>query len=75
MRPLRSMRSTTVPLAGYEVKGVDDAKLSKGLSGLIGVTLTFGIGMIVFGLLVRRNRGDSSSDRRPGRERHRPLPE
>jgi cobalt/nickel transport protein len=43
------------PVAGYAVKGVDNEKLSKGLSGIIGVTLTFGIGMILFGLLVRRN--------------------
>jgi len=43
------------PVAGYAVEGVDDAKLSKGLSGIIGVTLTFGLGMILFGLLVRRN--------------------
>ena len=43
------------PLAGYAVKGVDDANLSKGLAGIIGVTMTFGIGLILFGLLVRRN--------------------
>ena len=43
------------PVAGYAVKGVDDAKLSKGLSGIIGVTMTFGIGLVLFGLLVRRN--------------------
>lgn len=44
------------PLAGYAVKGVDNQKLSKGLSGIIGVSMTFGIGMILFGVLVRRNR-------------------
>ena len=43
------------PLAGYAVEGVDDAKLSKGLSGIIGVALTFGIGMVIFGLIVRRS--------------------
>jgi hypothetical protein len=43
------------PVAGYAVEGVDDPKLSKGLSGAIGVVMTFGIGMILFGLLVRRN--------------------
>lgn len=32
------------PLAGYGVGGVHDAKLSKGLSGIIGVTLTFAVG-------------------------------
>jgi 2-hydroxychromene-2-carboxylate isomerase len=51
------------PVAGYAVKGVDDAKLSKGLSGIIGVTMTFGIGLILFGLLVRRNhRAPSPTD-------------
>ena len=43
------------PVAGYAVKGVRDERLSKGLSGIIGVTMTFGIGLILFGLLVRRN--------------------
>lgn len=32
------------PLAGYGVDGVENAKLSKGLSGVIGVTLTFAVG-------------------------------
>ena len=39
------------PLAGYGVKGVDDEKLSTGLAGIIGVAVTFGIGMVLFGLL------------------------
>ena len=50
------------PVAGYAVKGVDNEKLSKGLSGIIGVTMTFGIGMILFGLLVRRNDRVPTSD-------------
>jgi hypothetical protein len=37
------------PLAGYAVKGVDDERLGKGLSGLIGVLLTFGVGLALFG--------------------------
>ena len=41
------------PLAGYGVEGVENESLSKGLAGIIGVAITFGIGMIVFGLLVR----------------------
>ncbi|MFN8232865.1 MAG: PDGLE domain-containing protein [Actinomycetota bacterium] len=41
------------PLAGYGVEGVENQSLSKGLSGIIGVAITFGIGMIIFGLLVR----------------------
>lgn len=39
------------PLAGYGVEGVDDEGLSTGLSGVIGVAITFGAGMILFGLL------------------------
>lgn len=45
------------PVANYSVKGVDDSRLSTALSGLIGVLLTFGIGLGLFGLL-RRNRSD-----------------
>lgn len=39
------------PLADYGVDGVDDESLSTGLAGIIGVAITFGIGMILFGLL------------------------
>ncbi|GIU98698.1 MAG: hypothetical protein KatS3mg014_0314 [Actinomycetota bacterium] len=39
------------PLAGYAVKGVEDQRLSTGLSGVIGVIVTFGAAMILFGLL------------------------
>ncbi len=52
------------PLAGYAVKGIDNENLSKGLSGIIGVALTFGIGMVIFGMVVRRN--DVTSATRSG---------
>jgi hypothetical protein len=39
------------PVAGYQVKGVDDQRLSKGLSGVIGVLLTFGLGLGLFALI------------------------
>jgi hypothetical protein len=39
------------PLADYGVEGVEDEGLSTGLSGLIGVIVTFGASMIVFGLI------------------------
>ena len=43
--------------ADYGVKGVEDEGLATGLSGLVGVVLTFGVGMILFGLIrVRRSR-------------------
>ena len=43
------------PLAGYGVDGVHDSKLSKGLSGVIGVALTFAIGYGVL-MIVRLSR-------------------
>ena len=36
------------PLAGYAVKGVNGDRLSTGISGLIGVLVTFGIGLALF---------------------------
>jgi hypothetical protein len=49
------------PLADYGVEGVQDERLSTGLAGVIGVIITFGAGMILFGL-IRMQR-----DRRGGR--------
>jgi hypothetical protein len=46
------------PLAGYTVKGVDNARLSTGLSGLIGVLVTFGLGLALFALVRSRRSGD-----------------
>jgi hypothetical protein len=43
------------PLADYGVDGVDNAKLSTGLAGIIGVTVTFALGYGVL-LLVRAAR-------------------
>ncbi len=43
------------PLAGYSVEGVGNGKLSKGLSGIIGVALTFAVGYGVL-TLVRVSR-------------------
>ena len=39
------------PLADYAVKGVDNERLSTGLSGLVGVLITFGVGLGLFALL------------------------
>jgi hypothetical protein len=45
------------PLTDYAVEGVDDEGLSTGLAGIIGVAITFGLGMIVFGAIrAMRNR-------------------
>jgi PDGLE domain len=44
------------PLADYSVKGVGNQRLSTGLAGLIGVLVTFGLGLAVFALLRMRSR-------------------
>lgn len=48
------------PTAGYEVRGVDDDRLSTGLAGVIGVAITFAVagGLL---LVVRRRRAAGSS--------------
>jgi len=52
------------PLAGYEVEGVDDGSLSTGVAGIVGVALTFGAAMILFGALrVATRRSDGGADR------------
>jgi PDGLE domain len=43
------------PTAGYEVRGVDDDRLSTGLAGVIGVAVTFAVAGGVM-LMVRRAR-------------------
>ena len=45
------------PLADYAVKGVDNERLSTGLSGLIGVLITFGVGLGLFALVRARRSG------------------
>jgi cobalt/nickel transport protein len=39
------------PVADYSLRGVDDERVGTGIAGLIGVTLTFGIGTLIFGVL------------------------
>ena len=36
------------PLADYGVRGVDDEGTSTGLAGIIGVVVTFGVGLLLF---------------------------
>ena len=54
------------PLAGYAVKGVNGDRLSTGISGLIGVLVSFGIGLALFALLraVRSGGHDRSEPTR-----------
>ncbi|HEY6567551.1 MAG TPA: PDGLE domain-containing protein [Actinomycetota bacterium] len=44
------------PLADYGVEGIDDEGLSTGLSGIIGVVVTFGIGVLIFAIFSNRKR-------------------
>jgi hypothetical protein len=55
------------PLAGYAVKGVSNDRLSTGISGLIGVLVTFGIGLALFAVLraMRSGRDRSKPTRAP----------
>ena len=47
------------PVADYAVRGVDDKRISTGLSGVIGVLITFGVGLGAFGLMrLRREAQD-----------------
>lgn len=39
------------PVAGYEVDGVDDDRMSTGVAGVIGVLVTFGLGAGAFAVL------------------------
>ena len=41
------------PLADYGVEGVDNARVSTGLAGLIGVAATFAVGFGVFAVIKR----------------------
>ena len=48
------------PLADYGISGIDNEFLSTGLSGVLGVLVTFGIGAGVFWLVRRRGAGKDS---------------
>ena len=50
------------PLAGYAVKGVNSDRLGTALSGLIGVLVTFGVGLTLFALLRAMRSGHDRSE-------------
>ncbi|HET6715389.1 MAG TPA: PDGLE domain-containing protein [Actinomycetota bacterium] len=53
------------PLAGYGVEGVGDESLGTGLSGIIGVAITGGIALVLFGIVhARRPRSEDDHDAR-----------
>lgn len=49
------------PLADYGIAGIDNPYLSTGLSGVLGVLVTFGLGAGVFWLVRRRTPAAASS--------------
>ena len=55
------------PLAGYAVKGVGNDRLSRAISGLVGVLVTFGIGLALFALLRTMRSGSGAKDAAPTR--------
>jgi cobalt/nickel transport protein len=59
------------PLADYTVRGVGNERLSTGLSGVIGVLVTFAVGAGVFALFRRRSgaRDDARDGARGGGDR------
>jgi cobalt/nickel transport protein len=50
------------PLADYGIRGIDNEFLSTGLSGVLGVLITFGIGAGIFWLVRRRRAPDGPPD-------------
>jgi cobalt/nickel transport protein len=50
------------PLADYAVSGVDNERLSTGLAGVLGVTITFAFGLGLFALVRRRDRAPQQSE-------------
>ena len=53
------------PLAEYGVDGVEDESLSTGLAGIVGVAITFGIALLLFGIFhARRPKADGASQTR-----------
>lgn len=51
------------PVAGYSVRGVDEEPLGKAVSGVIGVLVTFGVGLGLFALLRSRGAGSRAPSR------------
>ncbi|MER5703588.1 PDGLE domain-containing protein [Micromonospora sp. NPDC002296] len=57
------------PLADYGIRGMDNDFLSTGLSGVLGVLLTFAVGGGVFWLLRRRGPGQGAGHTTGGGDR------
>jgi cobalt/nickel transport protein len=53
------------PLADYAVRGIDDPYLSTGLSGVLGVLVTFGVGAGAFWVVRRRTHAEARPSTSP----------
>jgi hypothetical protein len=53
------------PVADYEVRGVDDGRLSGGLAGVLGVVVTLVVGGVLFRIVRGGSRRDAAADREP----------
>lgn len=56
------------PLADYGIKGIDNEYLATGLSGALGVLITFGIGAGVFWLVRRRSPDPADTEKGTGND-------
>jgi len=53
------------PLADYGIDGMEDESLSTGLAGIVGVAITFGLALLLFGIFhARRPTADGTPQTR-----------
>ena len=50
------------PVAGYEVEGVENTGISRALSGVLGIALTFLVGAGVFAVVRRRGAREAGGE-------------
>ena len=54
--------SDDLPFAGYATRGVENARLSRGIAGIVGATLVFVLAGGLFVLVRRRDDSDTAGD-------------
>jgi cobalt/nickel transport system permease protein/cobalt/nickel transport protein len=57
-----SHASEDSPFAGYATRGVEDARLSRGVAGVVGATLVFVLAGGLFLVVRRRDQADTDGD-------------
>jgi len=55
------------PLAGYAVKGIGNDRIGTAISGLVGVLVTFGLGLALFALVRAMRPGKDKDAAAPSR--------